>query len=72
MNCPACGGNVRFTVSVYIDASDKYWLNFSKTNLRSSDIKILGVNWDVAHWYCESCGQTWVNTGEENDTEYLE
>jgi len=58
MDCPKCDSiNTR---CVYVDSPAEFRYKLSKTNLRSSDVKIMGVNWDNAHWYCEDCGQTWM------------
>lgn len=58
MKCEKCKkGTLRQIVNVVVDApADCH--NLSKKGIRSKKVKIMGVIWDRATWYCtaDGCG----------------
>jgi hypothetical protein len=57
MKCPKCKkGNMRQQVSIYADLPADCF-NLCKKGIRSKEVKILGVGWDLGIIYCdEGCG----------------
>jgi hypothetical protein len=52
MRCPKCKkGGVRQQVGVIVECSaDRHSLD--KKGIRNKDVKILGVEWALATWFC--------------------
>ena len=64
VKCPRCKrGEMRQVVTVYVDAP-VHCHDLSKTGLRSGDVKVVGVGWDSAWWYCPKCGHTFRLDGK--------
>lgn len=55
MNCPRCNTPMRMQVHATISAPSSLMHKFSKTNLRSKDVWLVGVNWETADHICR-CG----------------
>ena len=57
MKCPKCKiGNIWQQVSVHVACPADYF-SLSKKGIRKKCVKIMGVGWDTATWYCnEGCG----------------
>lgn len=55
MKCPKCKSRLRQHVSVFVETwADARSLN--KKAIRQSDVKIHGVGWPTATWFCPKCG----------------
>lgn len=56
VKCPKCKhGHLRQQVSIYADLPAGCF-NLSKKGIRSGEVKILGVGWDMGCVYCHECG----------------
>lgn len=54
--CPKCGGKVRQQVNVFVDAPGDC-RDLSKHGMRPKEVRILGVDWPRASYYCANgCG----------------
>lgn len=56
MKCLKCGSPTRMHVQAVISAPSDLAHRFSKTNLRRSDVHLLGVLWETADYICTKCG----------------
>lgn len=54
-NCTKCGKETRMQVKAVLSAPSSLEGRFSKTNLRSKDVYLMGVNWETADYICEHC-----------------
>lgn len=54
MNCPKCNNEMRMMVQVTVSAPSSLESNFSKSNLRKPEVHIMGVNWEMADFFCEA------------------
>jgi len=63
--CPECGGdNLRFMVDAILLAPVReFYGKLTRTNLRSKEVRLVGVNWDHASFICPECG--WSTHQEE-------
>lgn len=54
MKCPKCRKPLRQQVSVFVDAPADC-TGLGKKGLARTDVKIIGVGWDRATYYCQTC-----------------
>lgn len=59
MNCIYCGGKTRIQVQAVISAPGELAHQFSKKNLRSKEVYLMGVLWETADYICvePNCGR---------------
>ena len=57
MKCPKCKTPLRQQVSVFVDAPASC-TGLGKKGLARPDVKVLGVGWDQATYYCPKCTYT--------------
>lgn len=59
MKCPHCGSGTRMHVQAVISAPGELAHQFSKKNLRSKEVYLMGVLWETADYICASgaCGK---------------
>lgn len=59
MKCPHCGSGTRMHVQAAISAPGELAHQFSKKNLRSKEVYLMGVLWETADYICASgaCGK---------------
>ena len=59
MECDRCGSPTRMQVEAVISAPGELAHRFSKQNLRSKDVYLLGVMWETAGFICTNpkCGK---------------
>lgn len=81
MKCDKCGLEMRMMVQMIVSAPSSMGSYFSKTNMRSKEFRILGVNWETANYFCEnnecrhailSYGNYVTNLKKDLDAAYLE
>lgn len=53
--CPKCK-QMTWNINVYlhVTAPGEMYHNFSKTNLRSKDVRIAAAIWETASWWCHN------------------
>ena len=56
MICEKCGSEMRMMMQMIVSAPSSMESHFSKTNMRSKEFKVLGVNWETANYFCENNG----------------
>ena len=66
MRCPKCKrGRLRMQVNVFVDCDgDCHSLN--KKGIRKKNVKIQGVGWDLASFYCPKCGYILRHEGKHS------
>ena len=59
MKCPYCGSGTRMHVQAVISAPGEREHQFSKKNLRSKEVYLMGVLWETADYICAEpkCGR---------------
>lgn len=59
MNCIYCGSGTRMQVQAVISAPGELAHQFSKKNLRSKEVYLMGVLWETADYICiePNCGR---------------
>ena len=59
MKCIHCGGKTRIQVQAVISAPGELAHQFSKKNLRSKEVYLMGVLWETADYICvePNCGR---------------
>jgi aspartate/tyrosine/aromatic aminotransferase len=63
-SCEKCKShNMRIMGQCTLSAPAKLYSKFSKKNLRSKDVYLMGVNWETFDFICEDCGYTINNFG---------
>lgn len=66
MKCPQCDGSMRMQVQAVVSAPADLSHNFTKQNLRRSDVHVMGVLWETADYICENAQCGYVINGYGN------
>ena len=64
--CERCGGPTQMQVQAVISAPSELEHQFSKQNLRSKDVHLLGVLWETADYICTNPECQYVTNGYGN------